>query len=176
MITRNRVSVRRVGSKRQTAWDICSAPTGFSALAAGAKAIAVFAPAAVLQEMAPATVVRTRGVLAIQTDNTGAAEEQIGALGFGFVNEVAAQLGVTGLPGPATDCAWGGWFVHQFFIQSFLFISGVGVDPARATQYPIDSKAMRKFENDEAMLAAVENFGTTGLEFALSFRMLIKAG
>ncbi len=176
MANRNRTTVHRVGSKRQTSWDICVVPTGFTALAAGTKAIAFAVTAAILEEKTPATVIRSHIMLAIQTDNVGASEEQIGAFGLGFVNVVAGALGVTGLPGPAADCGWGGWFAHQFFTQTFLFVSGVGVDPQRATQYNIDSKAMRKFEGDETLVAVVENFGTFGIEFAVSARLLLKAG
>ncbi len=177
MANRNRVQVRRVGSsRRQTEWSISTVPTGYSAVAASTKAIAVLVPSSTLADIGPATVVRTHGILAIQTDNVGASEEQIGALGFAFVNEVAGSLGITGLPGPAAQSSWGGWFVHQFFNQTFLFVSGVGVDPHRSTQYPIDSKAMRKFEADESLLVMIENFGTFGFEFAISMRILVKAG
>ncbi len=163
-------------SKRLTEWTICSDPTGYSALPLSTKAIAVRVPASTLAEVAPATIVRTRGVVAIKSDQSAAAEEQLGAFGMGFVNTVAGALGITALPGPAADCGWPGWFVHQFFNQSMDFSSAVGLH-LDSVIYPIDSKAMRKFKGDEDLVFMVENFGTTGgLEFAVSFRILTKAG
>ena len=169
------IVTRRAVSRRATEWNICSSPTGFSVGAAGAKTIAVLIPSSTLADIAPATVVRTRCTLSIQSDQTGVSENQVGAFGIGFVNDVAGALGITALPGPAADCGWPGWFVHQWFNQSWLFISGVGVQN-RSVSYEIDSKAMRKFESEQAMVAIVENFGTTGLQFAVSFRILTKAG
>ena len=164
------------GKKRLVEWSICSVPTGFSNVAAGAKAIAVLVPTATLADVGPGTVVRTRGEVRIFSDQQIATENQIGAFGMGFVNEVAGALGITGLPGPASQCAWGGWFVHQFFSQQMLFATAAGLEDNRGERYQIDSKAMRKFAADENLVFMIENFGSTGLEFGVSFRMLIKAG
>ena len=172
--SRSRVITR--GKKRLVAWDICSVPTGVSNLAAATKAIAVRVPSSTMQDIAPGTIVRTHGKLLITTDQTAASEEQIGAIGFGFMNDVAGALGVTGLPGPASECAWGGWFLHQFFSQGFKFGTAVAFIN-NGVEYVLESKGMRKFGADEEMIVVIENFhATTSFNFALSFRMLVKAG
>ena len=175
-IVRSRTFNRGGTRKRQTEWAICSVPTGYTVVAAGAKAILVSVPAVTLAQDSPSTVVRFRGVLSVRSDQAGASEDQIGAFGVGFINEVAGALGVTGTPGPASECSWGGWFVHRFFTQRWQFISGVGVDAHVATQYELDSKAMRKFTEDERLMMVIENFGADGIAVALSFRLLLKAG
>ena len=173
-----RISQRVItrGKKRLVAWDICSAPTGVSNLAAATKALALRVPSSTMQDIAPGTVVRTHGKLLITTDQTAASEEQIGAIGFGFVNDVAGALGVTGLPGPANECAWSGWFLHQFFNQGFKLGDATGFGN-NGVEYTLDSKGMRKFGADEELVVVIENFhASTAFNFALSFRMLIKAG
>ncbi len=163
------------GAKRLVEWSISSVPTGFSAAVAGAKTIAVLVPSTILGEFSPATLVRTHLELRITSDQAGASEDQIGAVGCAFVNDVAGALGITALPGPASESSWGGWFLHKFFIQRFLFASSAGI-MERGQSYSIDSKAMRKFASDESLVIMIENFGTFGFSFALSARFLIKAG
>ena len=166
----------RRGSKRQTEWGICSVPTGYSAIGAGAKVVLVGVPAATLSPESPATVVRIRGLLSVAPTNSSANRDLVGAFGMGFVNEVAFQVGITGVPGPATDCSWGGWMVWQPIVSSLQVTTDVGYQSRFDTAYTIDSKAMRKFEEEMAFVVVVENL--TGLSFsaAIAFRALVKAG
>ena len=176
--TRNQGSFRRGGKRRQTEWGICSVPTGFTAIAAGAKVILVSVPAATLSPSSPATIVRSRGELSLSPD-TGAVDRAIsGAFGIGFVNEVAGALGVTGVPGPATDCNWGGWFLWQPFQAEQILITAVGVLGVNVgtIRYPLDSKAMRKFEEEQRLVMVIENTGAVAFRAALSIRHLVKAG
>jgi len=165
----------RGGSKRSTSWSICSVPTGLSNLAAATKAIAVQIPAATLLDLIPFTITRTIGVVHIETDQLAATEGQIGAFGMGVINDVASGA-IASVPGPATDCGWGGWFVHQFFNQTWAFLSAIGTQEL-GQQYMFDSRAQRKVSAEEGIDFVVENFGSAGgLKFGVSFRMLIKAG
>ena len=172
-IVRSRIPSGR--SKRNTTWAVCSSPTGFSTCDAATKCIAVLVPSTTLLDLIPFTIVRTRGIVTIQSDQSVATETQTGAFGMGIMNDVAGSLGVTALPGPAANCGWPGWFVHQFFNQSFLqTANGVLLN---GVSYEIDSKAMRKVEAEQDIAFMVENFGAShGLQFAVSFRMLLKAG
>ncbi len=164
-------------SKRSTLWAICSVPTGYSTLAFDSKAIAVLVPSSTLLDLVPFTITRTIGRVSIISDQQSVNENQIGAYGMGVVNRVAGALGATGIPGPATDCGWPGWFVFGYITQRFTFVSAVGVEPNMATAYDFDSRAQRKIESEQDLAFMVENFsGAHGLEFAVSFRMLIKAG
>ena len=58
------------------------------------------------------------------TNETAASENQLGAFGIALVNDVAAALGVTGIPGPATDALWDGWFVSVKHTQIQLICQG----------------------------------------------------
>ena len=171
----NQGSFRRSGARRLTEWSICSAPTGFSVVAAGVKILLVLVPEVTLSAIAPGTVVRVRGAFSILPTNPSVNTAMNGAFGMGFVNGVAGGLGITAVPGPATDCDWGGWFVHQFFNHKW----DVTTDIDRhliSTEYMIDSKAMRKFEAGMALAWVVENFGVSSFDAAISARMLVKAG
>ncbi len=173
---RSRVRVAGRGSKRSVSWAICSTPTGSSTVNSGQKAIAVLVPSSTLLDLIPFTIVRVRGLVQIHSDQSGAAEDQLGAFGMGIVNDVAGALGITALPGPDTDCGWAGWFVHQFFSESWLFINGTGTQD-RGGKYVIDSKAMRKVAAEEDIVFMVENGSAAfGLSFTVQFRMLLKAG
>ena len=174
-IVRSRFPSRGGGSKRSVSWSVCSTPTGLSVLAAGQKGIAVLVQSSILLDLIPFTITRTVGICHIDSDQSGASEVQLGAIGAGLVNDVAGALGATGVPGPATDCGWSGWFMHQFFVNSFLFVSGVGTQTTGKVLM-FDSRAQRKVSAEEDIIFMVENFGTVGLRFGLSFRMLLKAG
>jgi len=167
----------RGAPKRSTDWFLGVSETGRSTVAAGSNAIVVAVPSSTLALIAPATVVRTYWTQFIESDQAGASEDMIGAFGAGFVNEVAFALGVTGLPGPATQSAWDGWFIHKFFQQRFVFVSGVGFESNGGKTYDIDSKAMRKFEGDEGLVFMLENSSASfGISVGTAIRMLVKAG
>ena len=171
--------VRRfpVRSRRQTDWALSVSTVALVNVPAASKVLASSFDASVLRDIAPATVIRTRGELLIITDNFGATEVQLGAFGIAFVNNVARTLGVTAIPGPGTDALFDGWFVHQFIQQKSVLLSGVGFESRSATRYVIDSKAMRKFDADLGLAIMIENqHASQGFDFALGLRFLIKAG
>ena len=173
-----RRSIRKGGGlKRSTDWSLGIIPVGGTVVPAASKLVVGTFTSATLATLVPATVIRVRGMMNVYSDQVAATEHQVGAMGFGFVNEVAATLGITGLPGPSTDALWDGWFVHQFITQRFHFADNTGLLPYMGTQYVIDSKAMRKFESDEALVVVVENTSLTqGFEVQLGCRILTKAG
>ena len=171
----NQASFHR-GVKRATDWQLATLSSGYVTVAANSKVLIASIGSSALAGISPATIVRTRGMLSVASDQSAAPEAQIGGFGVGFVNEVARALGVTALPGPVNEALWDGWFVHQFFQQRFEELSQVGFDTTGAIQYVIDSKAMRKFESDEGLVFMVENNATTGFQVALQLRLLVKAG
>jgi len=165
------------GPRRQTDWAFALLAADGVAIPAASKVLLASIASSVLSTIAPATIVRTRGLLTIRSDQSIATELQLGAMGVAFVNEVARGLGVTALPGPSTEALWDGWFVHQFISQAYEFVSGVGTNPQYVTQYMVDSKAMRKFESDEGLVFMVENaHAATGFVATLQLRLLLKAG
>ena len=100
------------------------------------------------------TVIRTRGDLVIGFDNAAADQDCHVAFGLIVVSSVAAGLGITGLPGPFTDAANDGWFVHQF--ASFRPAATVQDSDAHVARYIIDSKAMRKIDAEERIVVVAE--------------------
>jgi len=136
----------------------------------------VLVPAAGLEPESPATIVRTRLELSIKPTTTASDTNMVGAFGVAFVNTVAATLGITALPGPAAECAWGGWFVWQPIVTSFQVTTDVGFQGQIDRKYTIDSKAMRKFESDQALVMMIENNTAVAWLFAVAGRLLVKAG
>jgi len=171
-------AVRGRGPKRLTDWSISMSATAFVNVPAASKVLLTSVPAASLDVISPATLIRTRGYFSIASDQGAASEEQIGGLGLAFVNETARALGVTAIPGPQTDNNFDGWIVYRSFAQQILFGDASGRQPNMVPfTYEVDSKAMRKFEGSVGLVLVVENIHAThGFEIALDFRMLVKAG
>ena len=113
------------------------------------------------------TVRRTRGTVLARSDQTGADEVFMGAIGFVIINDIAAGVGATAIPGPVTDDDDDGWFVWQPFMGSHS--SGEGNDQV----FHFDSKAMRKIEPGYQVAIMLENASpTTGVEIVTAFSML----
>ena len=167
----------RVGPKRLTDWAFGVIGASYVSVPPSSKVVLASFSGANLSDISPGTIVRTRGMFSIASDQISATETQIGAFGIALVNDVARALGVTGIPGPATDTLWDGWFVHRFFAQRMQFASSSGFDGRGATEYEVDSKAMRKFESDQGLVVVLENnHATNGLFVATNLRFLVKAG
>ena len=175
-MARSRVrSFVRQGPRRAMDWDLGVHSTAFTNIAGNSKVLLASFAAAQLDPVAPATVVRTRMMFVVSSDQEAADENQLGVMGFSFQNDVARALGVTGLAGPGTDFNYD-WFVYQPIAQQVRFLSAIGVEPHWSTQYVIDSKAQRKFTGGDALVIVVENLGTAGFDVAIEGRILIKAG
>ncbi len=172
----NRNQIRRP-SRRHVGWDLAVVSVGFNVVPANSKLVLATVTVAGLSAVGPGTIVRTRGYFAVQSDQEAADETQVGSIGFGLVNSVAGTLGVTGLPGPSSEALWDGWFVHQFFTTQYTFETGIGFQTGGIFGMDIDSKAMRKFDQDQNIVVMVENtHATQGLSISLQARFLIKAG
>ena len=115
------------------------------------------------------TVRRTRGVMGVSSDQSGAYEEQFGAFGLIVVSDLALAAGAASIPGPGTDLGDDGWFVWQPICQA----SASAVASGGSTQYQFDSKAMRRVQEGFGIAMMVENVHPTfGLEFAFALSML----
>ncbi len=123
--------------------------------------------------MTNATLIRTRGIISIKTDQAVTGEVQLGAFGLAIVEDRARAVGIAAVPIPGTNAADDAWFVHQFVVAKYDLVTAVGFDPNMVTQYVIDSKAMRKI-TDNAMVAVFENQGATGFDTSIQLRFLFK--
>jgi len=124
----------------------------------------------------PFTVVRTRLLVSILSDQLAASERQVGAIGLAVVSDQAAAIGVTAVPTPITDLESDLWFVHQLLYSDTTFASGIGFTDTSSEVYPIDSKAMRKVEDGEDIVVVGELSAAVSQGFALvaGGRMLVK--
>ena len=173
MAYKSRLPRGRSGAKRTTTWfDLPATSTNFSA--AGGTILLSLTAAELAKR--PFTIVRTHVELQLQSDQTAASELQLGAVGICVVSDQASALGVTAVPTPVTDSASDLWFLHQWIMSSFLFASGVGVEEPNTRRYSIDSKAMRKVNNDEDVIVVAELNGaiSSGFNMELAGRLMIK--
>ena len=91
------------------------------------------------------------------SDQSGAQEVQIGAVGVCVVNGVAAALGVTGIPGPVTDLGDEIWL-------AWAPIMGQGDRATLGSQVfhvPLNSRAQRKLPGGSEVAVVVENSSAT---------------
>ena len=115
------------------------------------------------------TVVRTRGLMSVTSDQFTAAEDQRGALGFIRVTDRARAAGAASIPGPVTDGDDDGFFVWVPVVQK----SVQDVNAGRQTYpYQIDSKAQRVVREGQEVAIMFENSGPAGLELQLGLRIL----
>ena len=156
--------------RRSTVWLTSADATAFTALAAGAAAVDQTFTEAQLLDYAPATIVRTRGVLLVKSDQEAAAEEPYGALGLTVISEQARLQGISAQPSPIADQA-----SELFFVWVPFGVSGGQIEGQPVSVFQIDSKAMRKVEGGMAISVTIENGSSVhGLEYMIMFRMLLK--
>ena len=182
--TRNRSSFRstRSGIVRPTKWVASADSTAVTGLSASSVLLDQSFTSVQLTAVAQAggTVVRTRGILWVKSDQATATEAPIGALGMMVVRDAARAIGVTAVPTPVTDSADDGFFVHQFWQGGIDFnqVDASGVQIWNGWhRFDFDSKAQRRFNADDAIVVTMENSAAAhGCAFILNFRMLLKPG
>ncbi len=159
--------------RRETLWFAGAyASTG---LAAASTATLITSLNAAALALRPFTVVRTRGLLLIESDQEAGDERQVAAYGECVVSDQAVAIGVTAVPTPATDNGSDLWFVHQSMFNAFRFGTAVAFQASAGTHYEIDSKAMRKVEDGSDIVSVVETASTSdGVAIQSFTRLLIK--
>ena len=163
--------IQRGGARRRdTIW--VGAGWAEQNIASGAVLFSSFG--ATILALRPFTVVRTRGMLLVNSDQTGATERQLGAYGMAIVSEQAVAIGVTAIPTPETDIDSDMWFLYEPFAAMQNFVSGVGISDGYRPQ-TFDSRAMRKVEDGQDFVEVVELASVSdGCTFQVQFRMLLK--
>jgi len=168
-MARSRTSFVR-GPKRHGDW-VGSVPQTVLATVAGSASLLdqSFTPVG-----AGETVIRTRGLFGFKSDQIGANEDIMGAVGIGIVSAQAVSVGITAVPHPDTDSGWNGWLWHSYFASSLAFGTAVGFIGDNLRLITIDSKAMRKVGDEERVVVVIQNSSTTGLSFYNSIRIYSK--
>jgi len=162
-------NVRTRGPRRLTDWIASTDETDRTALAAATSLLDQSLLVTVV-----GTIVRTRGMISVWTDQVATSESPFGALGMGIVSAEAATAGAASIPAPYSNASWDGWMVHQYFHAPMTFGDATGFAALGAT-FEFDSKAMRKITPDDVLVVMVENASASdGLLFNLDFRILKK--
>jgi len=144
------------------------------ALATAGTAVLVSTLNAAALALRPFTVIRTRGMLHIDTDNAAAAEHYSAAFGMAVVSDQAAAIGVTAVPTPVTDSGSNLWFVYDWLFGSHNSRTDVGQGTAGFVK-EIDSKAMRKVESGSDLAVVIERGAiTAGCTLSGFARNLVK--
>jgi len=160
--------IRRSGvMRRESLWF--SGIDVSTALGANSASLTASLNAAALG-LRPFTVVRTRGVLLLESDQTAAAERTSVSFGQAVVSDQAVAIGVTAVPTPVTDQGSDLWYVYESLVHSFV---NNAMGPAYNFK-EFDSKAMRKVEDGQDLATVIENARGLGCTFSQVFRTLIK--
>ena len=172
-------SALRQGQRRMTEWGASADIAAVRTLAAGSNVLDQSFTGQGLSDagLTPSTIVRLRGDLWVKGDagSEGATETPFGALGVAVVTESARAAGVGSLPSPLTDEAADSWFSFTYFLAGSVFGSAVGLNADMWHHFPFDSKAMRKLDNESAIVFVLENGSSSaGMEYILKFRALFK--
>jgi len=122
------------------------------------------------------TVVRVRGLLAlVLTTATGVGDGYFGAFGMAIVTTAAATAGVGSIPTPLTEAGWDGWLLHRYFDVAKSVGDG---GPGEYARLELDSKAMRKVNEDESIVGVAEyaENGTAVIDTQVRCRILSMFG
>jgi len=162
------------GARRKTTWfDI--PPVAATMTSEGGTTLLVLTATEAAKR--PFTIIRTHLELMIQSDQSAATEVQVAAVGMCVVSDQARAVGISAVPTPITDSGSDLFFVHQFLFSNFNFLTAAGFSEGRAAAqyYSVDSKAMRKVNDDEDVLvvAEMDTIGG-GVVLHAAGRMLIK--
>jgi len=122
----------------------------------------------------PFTVVRTRGVISLKSDQSIATEDQLAAYGECVVSDQASAAGVASVPTPVTDSGSELWLVYEWLINDVLLLSSVGLHvTSKFLQF--DSRAMRKVDEGMDLISVVESGAlSNGFRFSTFARTLVK--
>jgi len=174
-VARRSGRVLRGGSlRRDTRWLQLAETT--TTLAAGTPVVFTGFDADVLA-MRPFTIVRSRGVLHLATDQLSASEVAVAVMGWAVVSDQALAVGVTAVPTPITEGDSDLWFLYESLITRVDFGSAIGFDSSSGNLKEFDSRAMRKVEDGQDIAVVMEASaasGFSGCRMSKQGRMLIK--
>jgi len=112
----------------------------------------------------PFTVVRTRGVLFVRSDQLAASENWGIFYAEAVVSSEASGVGVSAVPQPESNPSSDMFFVYEGVLGSIRVSTAVGFGEGHAggIERVIDSKAMRKVEPGQDLISIGESCSTSG--------------
>ena len=167
--------VRRAGKVRQTYWGSVIS-TGEITVAANTTILTTLFSSSLLAQAFEDTIIRTRGFVYVRSDQLAATEHQIGAWGIKLQNQRAVTAGVASVPRPIEEPDQD-WLAYGMFGSTLQFSTGSGFDGAPGRLLEVDSKAMRKIHDADALIFVIENPSASfAFVFMLGFHVLFKEG
>ena len=159
-----------ITQRRLTSW-FQFIPT-LSAMGGGGVTL-VFSLNAAALALRPFTIVRSRFLLQVTSDQSAALEQQVAAVGMAIVSDQAVAIGVTAVPTPLTDLGSDLWFFHQLL---YATESTLPDNMRPGGVFEVDSKAMRKVDigQDLVIVAEVSSTVGGGAITTIGGRMLVK--
>ena len=169
----SRFPSRGRAARRESIW-IFQDPVD-TTLAAASTAVQIGVLNAAALALRPFTVVRTRGVLWVRSDQVGSSEDYIASLGMAIVSDQASAIGVTAVPTPETDRNSDLFFVFETSVGGFSVFTSVGFSNQENQPVYFDSKAMRKVEEGQQLSITIETASiSSGAQVLVASRMLLK--
>ena len=169
---------RTIVPRRLTSWEV---GPGGTAVTPTSVAGSFFLGSAIQASIPGLTIVRIRGEFAAYLNlATSSLDGYVGAFGIGIASLAAVTAGVGSVPTPITESGADNWLYHRFFALKAGFPFSAGADPAGnllyALRFEVDSKAMRKFETEQALYAIFEvvEVGTSSMQVHFDSRVLAK--
>ena len=167
----------RSGGRRPTTW-VGFADTDFTSVAANALAVIAAITEATLASFPEPTIVRIRGRIDVMINPVGANNDDVRfGVGFALISARAFAAGSGSVHAPLTNSDWGGWIWWGTGILRQRSTYSEFSSPNAAQSLEIDSKAMRKVENDQVLVCATETLngaGSTGVLVSAAGRVLFK--
>ncbi len=164
---------RLVRQGRKTFW-FNGAWTNTNLASANSAAIVVSLNAAALA-LRPFTIIRTRGVWGVRSDQISVDENQFVNYGSIVVSDEALAVGVSAVPTPVEQDG-SAWISFDQAVQQINAASDIGLHPNMIPwRMEIDSKSMRKVEEGQTLIDVIQNSAiSNGAQVALYSRVLIK--
>ena len=158
--------------RRQTLW--LQSVMAQTTIAAASMATLIGSLNAAALALRPFTIVRTRGMVNIRSDQTSVSEDYSAAIGLAVVTDQVVAAGVASVPTPTTDSA-SDWFVYQLMSGELQVTSDIGRLLFVNETVQIDSRSMRKVDLGEDIITVVESTALSSGVIIDSFvRVLIK--
>ena len=160
------------GQRRQSSWF------GFVAVettyAAANNSSIIYTLNAAALALRPFTIVRTRGMFGLRSDQAAVSEDYSASIGMAVVSDQAVAIGATAVPTPETDRSSDLFFLFETLAGKLEVTTDVGRFEAGYWK-EVDSKAMRRVDQGQDLVVVGEASAVSlGCVVHTSFRMLVK--
>ena len=158
-------------ARRRRGWE--QGPGGSAVLVASSSTASLLGSVAQAQ-LDGLTVARIRGYLKMHITTSASINDGFQcALGIGVASENQFGTGIAAVEHPIDNADWDGWMYHKWF-----GVNGTISTPAdgnTSVQFDVDTKAMRKLPDGDAVFAAIQfvEVGTATADVFFDSRMLV---